>query len=86
MRNYSFLTREGVTRGAVNSKAMIPNYQGKGPSNAHRPSKRKKKHVPAKKLFFSDLTSFLHFRKKKITFFFVLIKKSLIRKKNVIIY
>ena len=39
MRNDSFLTREGVTRGAVNSKAMTPNYQGKGPSNAHRPSK-----------------------------------------------
>ena len=36
MRNDSFLTREGVTRGAVNSKAMTRNYQVKGPSNAHR--------------------------------------------------
>ena len=39
MRNDSFFNSEGVTRGAVNSKAMTPNYQCKGLSNAHRPSK-----------------------------------------------
>ena len=37
--NYLIPNSKGVTRGAVNSKAMTPNYEGKCPSNAHRPSK-----------------------------------------------